>query len=132
MPQITYCKVVCYLCLRSSVQMCLATYYTKMARGRRLKVGAPFIMQPFFHSFKAGKKHIFGVTIGAQCSSCADQLTGCSGLIRAWPLMNRTHLFILLFANCKIKVPVYPKLIDFLHIVKKLGKTFSFYESARC
>ena len=45
--------------------------------------------------------------------------------------MNRVPLFVLLFAECKIKIPVYLKLIDFLHIVQKLDKNFSFYQSAR-
>ena len=74
---------VLQVCVCSSVQMCLATRYSKMARGRRLKVGSPFIMQPFFHSSKAAK-YIFGMIIGAQGSLCADR--GYSGLIRLWPL----------------------------------------------
>ena len=46
--------------------------------------------------------------------------------------MNSVPLFVLLFAECKIKIPVYPKLIDFLHIVKKSDNNFSFYQSAGC
>ena len=132
MPQITYCKVVCYLCLCPSVQMCLATYNTKMARGRRLKVGAPCIMQLTVLSFLQSWDKYFW------CDNWCSMLILCRSPDRLlWvnmrvATMNRVPVFILLFAKCKIKTPVYPKLIDFLHIVKKSDKTFSFYESAKC
>ena len=83
-----------------------------MPRARRLKVGTPFIMQSFFHSFKAAK-YIFGVIIGPQDSLRADRPTGYSGFNTRVATMNRVPLFVLLFAECKIKLPVYPKLINF-------------------
>ena len=99
--------------------MCLAMNYAKMARGRRLKVGAPFIIQPFFHSFKAGKNW---------CDNRCSMLIVCRSADRLlWvkmrvATMNRVSFFVLLFTECKIKIPVFPKLTDLLHIVKKLDK----------
>ena len=75
-----------------------------MARGKRSKVGTRFIMQPVFHSFKA-TKYIFGVIGSVQGSLCADRPNGCSGLIRVLATMNRVPLFVLLLADCKIKIP---------------------------
>ena len=83
-------------------------------------------MQPFFHSFKAAK-HIFGVIKGAQGSLCADRPTGCSGLIRVLATMNRVPVFVLLFAECKMNIPGYPKSIDSLHLVKKKNWTKAFH-----
>ena len=65
--------------------------------------------------------------IGALCPLWADRLTCCLELICLWTPWIRCHCSFVCVPNDKIKIPVYHKMIDLLHPVKKLDKNFSFF-----